>query len=100
MSSVAAKHVRKFDTKTLNIYPEDMILADIELYVRSKLCNILFTIELAKRLKGTSITAYSLHPGLVATELIRAMPLIMKTVMEFVLSWLFKVIETITSYTL
>lgn len=69
-----------------------MLLADIEVYARSKLCNILFTIELNKRLKGTSITAYSLHPGLVATELIRAMPVFMKTVMEFVLSWLFKVL--------
>ncbi|XP_063242453.1 retinol dehydrogenase 12-like [Bacillus rossius redtenbacheri] len=38
-------------------------------YGQSKLANILFTKELAKRLKGTGVTTYSLHPGVVATEL-------------------------------
>lgn len=37
-------------------------------YGRSKLCNILFTRELARRLSGTGITANSLHPGFVATR--------------------------------
>jgi NAD(P)-dependent dehydrogenase (short-subunit alcohol dehydrogenase family) len=37
-------------------------------YRRSKLCNILFTKELAGRLKGTGITANSLHPGFVASR--------------------------------
>uniref|UniRef100_A0A3Q3WD36 Uncharacterized protein n=1 Tax=Mola mola TaxID=94237 RepID=A0A3Q3WD36_MOLML len=32
-------------------------------YSDSKLCNILFTHELAKRLQGTKVTCYSLHPG-------------------------------------
>lgn len=32
-------------------------------YCNSKLCNVLFTHELAKRLKGTNITCYSVHPG-------------------------------------
>jgi NAD(P)-dependent dehydrogenase (short-subunit alcohol dehydrogenase family) len=37
-------------------------------YGRSKLCNILFTRELARRLHGTGVTANSLHPGFVATS--------------------------------
>ena len=37
-------------------------------YGRSKLCNILFTRELAKKLEGTGITANCLHPGFVATR--------------------------------
>ncbi len=37
-------------------------------YGRSKLCNILFTRELAKRLAGTGVTANSLHPGFVNTR--------------------------------
>jgi retinol dehydrogenase 12 len=37
-------------------------------YARSKLANILFTYELARRLEGTSVTANALHPGFVATN--------------------------------
>ena len=40
-------------------------------YAQSKLANILFTQELAERLKGSGVTAYSLHPGVIATELWR-----------------------------
>jgi NAD(P)-dependent dehydrogenase (short-subunit alcohol dehydrogenase family) len=37
-------------------------------YGRSKLCNILFTRALARRLSGTGITANCFHPGFVATR--------------------------------
>jgi NAD(P)-dependent dehydrogenase (short-subunit alcohol dehydrogenase family) len=37
-------------------------------YGRSKLANILFTRELARRLAGTGVTANCLHPGAVATR--------------------------------
>jgi NAD(P)-dependent dehydrogenase (short-subunit alcohol dehydrogenase family) len=37
-------------------------------YGRSKLCNILFTRELARQLKGTGVTANCLHPGFVNTR--------------------------------
>jgi len=36
-------------------------------YQRSKLANILFTRELARRLKRTGVTANCLHPGFVAS---------------------------------
>jgi retinol dehydrogenase 14 len=36
-------------------------------YGRSKLCNILFTRELAARLAGSGVVATCLHPGMVAT---------------------------------
>nr|XP_020459543.1 retinol dehydrogenase 12-like [Monopterus albus] len=40
-------------------------------YAQSKLANILFTRSLAKRLEGTSVTTYSLHPGVIQTDLYR-----------------------------
>lgn len=40
----------------------------IRAYGRSKLCNILFTRELARRWSGRGVTANCLHPGFVATR--------------------------------
>lgn len=41
----------------------------MRIYGRSKLANILFTYELARRLEGTGVTANCLHPGAVSTRL-------------------------------
>jgi len=38
-------------------------------YGASKLANILFTLELARRLEGSGVTANCLHPGVVATNI-------------------------------
>lgn len=40
-------------------------------YAQSKLANIMFTYELAKRLEDTNVTANVLHPGSVASKLYR-----------------------------
>lgn len=42
-------------------------------YNQSKLANILFTKELARRLEGTGVTANALHPGIVDTDIFRHM---------------------------
>jgi NAD(P)-dependent dehydrogenase (short-subunit alcohol dehydrogenase family) len=41
----------------------------LKAYERAKLCNVLFTIELAERLKSTGITVNALHPGRVKTDI-------------------------------
>jgi NAD(P)-dependent dehydrogenase (short-subunit alcohol dehydrogenase family) len=42
-----------------------------EAYGQSKLANGLFSMELARRLAGTSVTSNALHPGIVETNLFR-----------------------------
>ncbi|KAK9297922.1 hypothetical protein QLX08_008462 [Tetragonisca angustula] len=44
-----------------------------EAYAQSKLANILFTKELANKLKGTGVTVNAVHPGIVRTEIMRYM---------------------------
>jgi retinol dehydrogenase 12 len=43
-------------------------------YAVSKLCNVLFSAELARRLDGTGVTSYALHPGVVASDIWRRIP--------------------------
>lgn len=43
-------------------------------YAVSKLANVLFTQELGRRTAGTGVTAYALHPGVVASDIWRRVP--------------------------
>jgi retinol dehydrogenase-12 len=43
-------------------------------YATSKLANILFSAELARRLAGSGINTYALHPGVVASDIWRSVP--------------------------
>jgi len=53
------------ETRTFTGFPE---------YGESKAANILFAKELARRLEGTGVTTYSLHPGVVASDVWRRVP--------------------------
>jgi len=43
-------------------------------YSNSKLANVLFSAELARQLHGSGVTTYALHPGVVASDVWRAVP--------------------------
>jgi NAD(P)-dependent dehydrogenase (short-subunit alcohol dehydrogenase family) len=49
-------------------------VAGWQAYANTKLMNILFTRELARRLAGTRVTTNALHPGIIATNLTRTVP--------------------------
>jgi NAD(P)-dependent dehydrogenase (short-subunit alcohol dehydrogenase family) len=51
-------------------------------YGVSKLANILYAKELARRLTGTRVTTYALHPGVVQTEIWRSLPGWMQSIMK------------------
>ncbi|XP_075891952.1 dehydrogenase/reductase SDR family member 13-like [Nelusetta ayraudi] len=59
-------------------------------YSHSKLCNVLFTHELAKRLQGTTVTCYSLHPGAINSEFARNTSSLLQLVLTPMTSFFFK----------
>ncbi len=72
----------------------------LKAYNRSKLANVLFTRELAERLKGSGVTVNCLHPGVVATGIWSRAPWFVRPVLGVVAKLFFtspkKASETIT----
>ena len=52
-------------------------------YNQSKLANLLFSNELARRLEGRGVTSNSVHPGAVATNITRGLPWIARKAVAF-----------------
>ncbi|XP_074536378.1 dehydrogenase/reductase SDR family member 13-like [Halichoeres trimaculatus] len=61
-----------------------------QIYSDSKLCNVLFNHELAKRLQGTKVTCYALHPGAINSELTRNTSFLMKLLFKPINMFFFK----------
>ncbi len=59
-------------TKTITGYPE---------YSVSKLANLLHAQELARRLDGSGVTTYALHPGVIASDIWRRVPWPLRSLM-------------------
>ena len=53
-------------------------------YNASKLCNVLFAVELARRLEGTGVTSNVLHPGAVATDIVRDLPWVLRKIIGLI----------------
>jgi NAD(P)-dependent dehydrogenase (short-subunit alcohol dehydrogenase family) len=89
VSSIAAKYAKPLDVNNLN----QVVTKGWEesrLYAKTKLCNVLFTIELAKKLSNTTVSVYSLHPGAVLTDIFRRAPAFFKIMVDYVLQFYFK----------
>lgn len=54
-------------------------------YGVSKLANVLFSAELGRRLSGTGVTTYSLHPGVVATDVWREVPALIRPLIKLMM---------------
>ncbi|XP_052749775.1 retinol dehydrogenase 14-like [Galleria mellonella] len=71
VSSVVYKK-GKIDFNNLNMEKEtESSFKGYQVYYNSKLCNILMITELSRRLEGTGVTANSLHPGIVNTNIFK-----------------------------
>lgn len=64
-----------------------------EAYGRSKLANVLFAKQLARRFAGTARTANAVHPGVVRTDLQRHMPVAVAAAMSALAPIFLKTIE-------
>lgn len=64
---ICSPHV---NPRMLNEYPSGRC-PELVNYANSKLCLMLFTNELARRLRGTEVTVNSVHPGAVDSDLLR-----------------------------
>lgn len=73
VASTAHSMVRQIDWSVLErrLTPKQSGVSD---YAVTKFMNVVHAKELARRLAGTSVTTYSLHPGVVATDIWRSLP--------------------------
>lgn len=73
VASVAHMHVKHLDWSVLERRTAPVRKSFLA-YAETKLMNVLHAKELARRLNGTSVTTYSLHPGAVASNIWRSLP--------------------------
>jgi len=76
-----------FDLDNLN---SEKWFNDIQVYNCSKLANILVANELSRKLNGTGVTVNSLHPGVVATDIYRELPWLIRPIADFFVGFIFK----------
>jgi NAD(P)-dependent dehydrogenase (short-subunit alcohol dehydrogenase family) len=79
LSSAAHRHTPKAGIDFDNLSGERAYVP-WEAYGQSKLANVLFTKQLAKRLAGTGRTANAVHPGVIPSPLARHLPAVARAV--------------------
>ena len=72
VSSKAHRHAKGIDFDAV-IRPTESMGA-LKEYAVAKLANVLFVKELGRRLYGTGVTAYAVHPGVVSTNVWQSLP--------------------------
>ncbi|XP_042270361.1 dehydrogenase/reductase SDR family member 13-like [Thunnus maccoyii] len=92
--SSAAHNMGKIDFDCLNTHKALGLgtsgMEVLQVYSDSKLCNVLFTHELAQRLQGTKVTCYCLHPGVIKTELTRKANFVKDPLLKFLTAFFLK----------
>ncbi|XP_072051371.1 retinol dehydrogenase 12-like [Amphiura filiformis] len=70
VSSIANTYVKPGDMHFEKKSSKGRVYPGLCEYERSKVANILFTKELARRLAGTGVSAFALHPGCTKTDIV------------------------------
>ena len=79
-----ASTAHKYSKLDVNAWPIGREYSAFGAYANSKLANLLFTFELARRLQGARVTANCLHPGGVGTNLFRGLPRFLQALIKLV----------------
>lgn len=79
---VSSRAHRRPKTLTFDKVRELTKLPGMREYGQSKLANVVFARSLAKRLLGSGVTTYSLHPGVVASDIWRKVPIPFRWLMK------------------
>ncbi len=72
VSSKAHRHAQDIDFNAVLQFTKSF--GGLKEYAVAKLANILFAKELGRRLYGTGVTTYAVHPGVVSTNVWRGLP--------------------------
>src|SRR6185436_20131642 len=80
LSSKAQYDVRRIDWAALQ--QPTRTRTGFHEYSVSKLCNVLHARELAERLRSSGVSTYSLHPGVVASDIWRRLPWVVRRLMH------------------
>ncbi|PHS63830.1 MAG: SDR family oxidoreductase [Thalassobium sp.] len=80
VSSKAHRHAKDIDFAALR--QTTASTGGLKEYAVAKLANLLFVSELANRLKGTGVDVYALHPGVVASDVWRSVPALLRVLIR------------------
>jgi NAD(P)-dependent dehydrogenase (short-subunit alcohol dehydrogenase family) len=89
---VASSIYKLCPTYTIDRNPRGAIFP-IRNYFNSKLANIMFTQELARRLEGTGVTANCLHPGIVDSDIWNFLGFPLSYAVRYVVGAFFKTLK-------
>ncbi|MCL2846738.1 MAG: oxidoreductase [Firmicutes bacterium] len=84
--NVASVVHRKMKPHWLKMDMTDTSLRSMQAYSRSKFCNLLFTYELQRWLRGTDTICVAAHPGLANSDITRNFPRFVRFLAKFVMA--------------
>lgn len=85
VASKAHRHAKGIDFAAVREPTKS--IGGVKEYAVAKLANILFVKELRRRLEGTGVTSYAVHPGVVASDIWRSAPRPIRSILKpFMLS--------------
>ncbi|XP_073323819.1 retinol dehydrogenase 11 isoform X2 [Pagrus major] len=88
--NVSSMNHKKGEVDFAHFRGENLTYFMDKVYNNTKLHNIICTNELARRLQGTGVTANSLHPGVVMTEVLRHYPFMIRFLFNLIGFFFFK----------